>query len=76
MASESEKEYRAILTSREREILSGEDEVSDGYYYRVVSRVREKIEQLDQDLRILDANHDKLAEELRLVVCSKDWEEY
>lgn len=75
MASKSEKELRAILTKREREILSGEDEVSDSYYYRVVSRVREKIDQLDQDLRILDDNHEQLAAELRVVVCGENGEE-
>lgn len=69
MAPESEKEYRAILTEREREILSGEADVSDGYYYRVVSRVREKIGQLQQDVETLDRNHDSLADELREAVC-------
>lgn len=35
-----DKEYRAILTAREREILTGDAEVSDGYRYRVIARVR------------------------------------
>lgn len=62
-------EPRAILTEREREILSGEADVSDGYYYRVVSRVREKIERLGEDLETLDRHHDSLGDELRAVVC-------
>lgn len=69
MASESEEEYRAILTPREREILSGEADVADSYYYRVVSRVRDKIEQVGFDLETLDEHHEGLAEELREVVC-------
>lgn len=72
MASEADKEYRAILTSREQEILNGEADVSDSYYYRVVSRVREKIERLGHDLETLDDNYPKLASELRDTVCDDD----
>lgn len=68
MASEAEQEYRAILTPREREILSGEADVGDSYYYRVVSRVRDKIEQVGHDLETLDKHHEGLAIELREVV--------
>lgn len=64
------EEYRAILTPREREILSEESEVSDSYYYRVVSRVREKIGQLEIDRDILENHHDGLANELREAVCN------
>lgn len=72
MAQEAENEYRAILTPREREILSGEDPtVSDSYRYRVVSRVRDKIEILGEDLKTLDQHHEGLAEELREVVCGE-----
>lgn len=71
MASESEKEYRAILTSREREILTGEADVSDSYYYRVVSRVREKIQQLGEDQAVLEEHHNQLAAELRETVCGQ-----
>ena len=60
---------RALLTDREREILLGEDEeVSEKYYSVVVTRVRNKIELLEEDLPALDA-HDTLLEELRDVVC-------
>lgn len=68
----SEKGERAILTAREREILRGEADVSDNYYYRVVSRVREKIKRLNHDLETLDANHQKLATELRETVCEDE----
>jgi len=64
-----DKDYRAILTDREKEILRGEADVSEKYYYRVVTRVRQKIEQLEEDLEVLDANHDTLGEELREIVC-------
>jgi len=67
-----DKEYRAILTEREREILTGEDEVSESYYYRVVTRVRDKIERVEQDLEVLDEYHNTLGDELREVVCGED----
>ncbi|ELZ20819.1 hypothetical protein C475_19508 [Halosimplex carlsbadense 2-9-1] len=64
-----EKDYRAILTDREKEIIRGEADVSDKYYYRVITRVRQKIEQLEEDLQVLDDNHDSLGDEMREVVC-------
>lgn len=63
---------RALLTDREREILLGEDEdVSEKYYSVVVTRVRNKIELLEDDLPALEA-HDTLADELRDIVCEDD----
>lgn len=64
-----EKEYRAILTDREKEILRGDANVSEKYYYRVISRVRKKIEQLEDDLQLLDEHHDSLGDEMREAVC-------
>ena len=64
-----EKDYRAILTDREREILSGEADVSEKYYYRVVTRVRQKINEIEDDLELLDEHHDTLGDELREIVC-------
>jgi hypothetical protein len=64
-----DNQYRGLLTEREREILSGEADVSDDYRYRVVSRVRTKIENLEKDVNTLSENHNDLLEELREVVC-------
>jgi len=69
LPSVPDKEYRAILTEREREILTGEDDVSESYYYRVITRVRDKIERVEEDLEVLDEHHDTLGDELRDVVC-------
>ena len=65
-------EYRALLTEREEEILTGEAGVSEKYYYRVVSRVRDKVEAVEGDLRVLDEHHDTLGDELREVVCDDE----
>lgn len=64
-----DNQYRGILTEREREILKGDADVSDNYRYRVVSRIRTKIENMDDDIEILAENREDLLEELREVVC-------
>ena len=65
-------QYRGLLTEREREIIRGDADVSDNYQYRVVSRVRTKIENIDEDVDILAENRGDLLEELRDVVCTDD----
>ena len=62
-------QYRGLLTKREREIIQGEADVSDNYQYRVVSRIRTKIENIDEDVEILANNRGDLLDELRDVVC-------
>lgn len=61
-----------MLTDDERAILQGEKDVSEKYYYVVVSRVRNKIGKLvEDDLPALE-DHDTLADELRDGVCGSD----
>ena len=61
----AEDNRRSILTDREKEVLSGEADADDEYYYVVVSRVRRKIAGIEQDLDFLENHHPELAEELR-----------
>lgn len=61
-------EYRGLLTDREREILGGEADVPSNYVYQIRSRVRGKIDRLDTDVDILDANHPDLADDVRTAV--------
>ena len=65
----AEKDYRALLTDREREILRGEADVSESYRYRVVSRVRKKIQRLEDDVELLETHHETLHSELRTAIC-------
>ena len=65
----AEKDYRALLTDREREILRGEADVSESYRYRVVSRVRKKIQRLKDDVELLETHHQTLHSELRTAIC-------
>lgn len=67
-----DEELRGLLTDREREILSGEADVGDSYYYRVVSKVRKKISRLAEDRDILDEYHETLSEELDDAVCGEE----
>jgi len=63
-------ERRALLTPDERAVLMGERDVSDNHKYTVVSRVRKKVQRVEQDLEALEEYSDgKLADELRDVVC-------
>lgn len=62
-------EYRGLLTDREREVLSGEAEVSRNYVYQIRTRVRTKLEHLAEDVRILEAHHPDLLDELEAIVC-------
>ena len=65
-----DREFRALLTERELEILRGEADVADSYRYRVIARVRRKIERVREvDLPVLDEHHDTLGDELRDAVC-------
>jgi hypothetical protein len=58
-------QYRGILTEREKEILQGEADVSEDYEYRVVSRIRSKIEKVEEDIEVLKEHDSDLADELR-----------
>ena len=64
---------RALLTEREREIVSGDadDEISDEYRYQTVSRVRSRLQRLEADIEALEA-HGDLADELREIVCDDE----
>jgi len=53
---------RAMLTDREREIVSGEADVADEYRYQTVSRVRSRFDRLEGDIEAM-AQHGELAED-------------
>lgn len=61
-------ERRALLTDREREIITGEADVQDSYRYQTISRVRSRLDRLEDDLEAFE-QHGDLADELRDIVC-------
>jgi hypothetical protein len=63
---------RALLTEREREIISGDaDDVSDEYRYQTISRIRSRIQRIEEDLEAMES-HGDLADELRELVCESE----
>ena len=61
-----ERVSRGLLTSGERDFLTGEKDVSDpdGYLYNTRSRFRSRMEKLEEDLEILrEAGEEELVEE-------------
>ena len=61
--------YRAIMTTTDRERITGEADVPDEKRYQTVHRVRSRIEELETDVEVLEEHHPELLEELRDVVC-------
>lgn len=59
---------RALLTDREREIITGNADVSDDYRYQTISRVRRRLDRLGDDMQVLE-QHGELAEEVREIIC-------
>ena len=57
--------YRALLTENDRAILRGERDVSDDKRYQSVSRARNRIEALGEDLELLAEHRPDLIEELQ-----------
>jgi len=64
-------ERRALLTDREREIITGDADVKDAYRYQTISRVRSRFDRLEDDLEVFE-QHGDLADELREIVCRQD----
>jgi len=62
---------RALLTETDREYISREVEVDDSQRYQAVSRVRDRLDELDTDIEILKDHHPELLEEIRAVVCEE-----
>lgn len=54
---------RALLTERERDIVSGEADVKDSYRYQTISRIRKRLQRLPDDREALEA-HGELGAEL------------
>ena len=65
-------EERSLLTDREREILSGEADVSDNYRYKVESVARRRVRNIEEDVEVLRDNYPEILEELQEIVCSDE----
>lgn len=69
------EEGRALLTEREREILSGEADVSDNYRYKVQSIVRNRVRKhLGDDVAFLKEHFPEVYELVHSEVCDDEHE--
>jgi len=67
------EEGRALLTEREREILSGEADVTDNYKYKVESTVRNRVKKhLGVDMTLLAQHFPEVYEMVVEEVCNGD----
>lgn len=66
---------RALLTDREREVLSGEvDDVENPAEYRskIRSRIKKRLKRLESDVDLLDKHEPDLAEDLYERICGDE----
>jgi hypothetical protein len=69
---EEQMDERALLTEREREVLLGDaDDVENlaRYQSKVRTRLRARIEALEEDLTIIEDTEPEIADELHQQVC-------
>ena len=67
------EEGRALLTDGEREILSGERDVTSNYRYKVQSLVRVRVRRrFGKDIEILEENFPEVYEMVREEVCDDE----
>lgn len=64
-------QYRAILTTRDRQRIKGESDVEESRTYEAISRVRYRIDELEEDATILKEHHPELYRELQEAVCNE-----
>lgn len=61
--------YRAIMTSNDRDRIKGDTDLPEEKTYQAVSRVRSRIQELENDAKILEKHHPELYDELLETVC-------
>ena len=66
------EEGRALLTEAERQILTGERDVSDNYEYKIKSLVRTRVRrQFGEDVAVLRENFPEAYQAIWEVVCDE-----
>lgn len=70
---EMSDEGRALLTDREKEIISGDADVSDNYRYKVESVVRNRIrKRLGDDIEFLEEHFPEVHEVVVEITCQEE----
>ena len=60
---------RALLTDREREALTAEE--TGSYRYKTRTYLRNRLEELEHDVEILEHHEPELFEQLQAIVCNE-----
>jgi predicted nuclease with TOPRIM domain len=60
---------RALMTDTDRRYIAGEADVDENKRYQAISRVRDRFDELEKDVEVLEEHHPGLLDELREVVC-------
>ncbi|MDL0118817.1 hypothetical protein PNQ29_03540 [Halobacterium salinarum] len=68
----SVSKYRAIMTTTDRERISGEANIPAEKEYQTVHRIRSRIKELQEDTALLEKHHPDLYEELQEAVCDSE----
>ncbi|WP_114576339.1 hypothetical protein [Saliphagus sp. LR7] len=65
---------RALITETERQYISGEKDPGpdENKRYQAISRVRDRFDELETDVEVLETHHPELLEELKDVVCENN----
>jgi hypothetical protein len=66
---------RALMTETDRDQIAREGDVSDSQHYQAISRVRDRLDELERDIEVLEEHHPQLLAEVREVVCEDAGEE-
>jgi hypothetical protein len=66
---------RALLTERERDVVSNDEDIPRSTRSTLLSRVEQKIGIMREDARLLRENQPQLAEDLHEAVCEEDIDE-
>lgn len=63
---------RALLTETDRERIAGDPDTleAENYRYQAISRVRDRLDELEKDVAVLEEHHPDLLQEVRDVVCT------
>jgi hypothetical protein len=61
---------RALLTETDREYIVGTD-AEGNKRYQAVSRVRDRLSELERDVAVLEEHHPDLLAEVRAIVCEE-----
>ncbi|WP_255170061.1 hypothetical protein [Natrononativus amylolyticus] len=62
---------RALMTQTDREQIAGNVD-DENKRYQAISRVRDRFDELERDVAVLEKHHEGLLEEIREIICGGD----